>query len=221
MKRLAYVIALFLPWALRRRVMVAVFGYKIHPTSRIGFAWVMPEQLVMEERSQIGALTVCRGLDLLHMKSNAAIGRANWITGCPTGHQKHFAHQPDRRPELIMGEHSAVTNRHLIDCTNSVSIGAFSVFAGFRSQILTHSVDLENCRQSSAPIKIGDYCFTGTDCVLLGGSSLPDHSVLGAKSLLNKPYSEPYWLYTGNPARAVKRLASDLGFFRRQAGIID
>jgi acetyltransferase-like isoleucine patch superfamily enzyme len=108
-----------------------------------------------------------------------------------------------------------------VDCTNRVSIGAFSVFAGFRSQILTHSVDLENSRQSSAPIVIGDYCFTGTDCVLLGGSVLPHHSVLGAKSLLNKEQTEPYSLYAGVPARAVKTLSPDLKFFSRKTGIID
>jgi len=221
MKKALYLIALLLPWTFRRWILVKVFGYKIDPTSRITFAWVMPKQLIMEAHSHIGALTVCRGLDLLHLKANAAIGKANWVSGCPAGHHKHFVHQSDRRSELVLGEHSAITNRHLVDCTNSVTIGAFSVFAGFRSQILTHSVDLENCRQSSGPITIGEYCFTGTDCVLLGGSSLPDHSVLGAKSLLNKPYSEPYWLYAGNPARAVKPLAADLGFFKRQVGVID
>jgi acetyltransferase-like isoleucine patch superfamily enzyme len=221
MKSVLYLLALLLPWALRRRVLVTVFGYTIHPTSRIGFAWVTPKRLIMEAQSQIGTLTVCRGLDLVQLKANAAIGKANWVTGHPTGDRNHFTHQPDRRSELIMGEHSAITNRHLIDCTNSVTIGAFSVFAGFRSQILTHSVDLENSRQSSAPIVIGEYCFTGTNCVLLGGSSLPDHSVLGAKSLLNKPYSEPYWLYAGIPARAVKPLSADMGFFKRRAGIID
>jgi acetyltransferase-like isoleucine patch superfamily enzyme len=175
----------------------------------------------MEANSTIGTLTVCKGLKFLHLKQNSSIGRANWITGSPLGHQRHYRHQHDRRPELIVGEHSAITNRHLIDCTNSVTIGAFTTFAGFRSQILTHSIELENCRQSSAPVTIGDYSFIGTDCVLLGGSSLPDHSVLGAKSLLNKQYSEPFWLYAGNPARPVDRLSEDMGYFKRQVGFVD
>ena len=161
MKKALYLIALLLPWTFRRRILEAVFGYKIHPTSRIGFAWVMPKQLIMEAHSEIGTLTVCRGLDLMYLKANAAIGKANWVSGCCAGHHRHFVHQSDRRSELLLGEHSAITNRHLLDCTNSVTIGAFSVFAGFRSQILTHSVDLENCRQSSGPITIGEYCFPG------------------------------------------------------------
>ncbi len=220
MKKLLYVVALLLPWALRRRLLVAAFGYRIHPTSYIGFAWVLPERLVMDSYSEIGTLTVCKGLRLLHLKQNASIGRGNWITGFPAGRDEHFAYQHDREPDLIVGEHSAITNRHLIDCTSRVIIGAFSTFAGFRSQILTHSIDLENCRQSSAPITIGDYTFIGTDCVLLGGSTLPDHSVLGAMSLLNKRYCEPYWLYAGNPARPVKRLAENMAYFSRQAGFV-
>ncbi len=221
MKKLLYVMALLMPWALRRRLLVAAFGYRIHPTSYIGFAWVMPERLVMDSCSKIGTLTVCKGLRLLHLKQNASIGRANWISGFPAGRHEHFANERDREPDLIVGEHSAITNRHLIDCTSRVIIGAFSTFAGFRSQILAHSIDLENSRQSSAPITIGDNTFIGTDCVPLGGSTLPDHSVPGAKSLLNKRYSELFWLYAGNPARPVKRLADDLGYFRRQVGFVE
>ncbi len=220
MKELLYLITLLLPWGIRRRLLVFAFGYRIHPTSRIGLAWVMPEQLIMDAYSSIGTLTLCRGLKLLHLKQSASIGRANWIGGFPAGRKEHYAHQQDRQPDLIVGEHAAITNRHLIDCTNRVTIGAFCTFAGSRSQILSHSIDLVSCRQSSAPITIGDYTFIGTDCVILGGSSLPDHSILGAKSLLNKWYSEPYCLYAGNPARPVKHLAEDMGYFNRQTGFV-
>jgi acetyltransferase-like isoleucine patch superfamily enzyme len=213
-------LTLLLPWRLRRWVLSVAFGYKLHPKSRIGFAWVFPKQLVMDAHSHIGHLTVCKGLDLLQLAPYASIGRANWITGLPVSSSKHFVHQDDRRPRLLMGEHAAITNRHLIDCTDTVSIGDFSTFAGFRSQILTHSIDIEACCQTSAPVSIGRYCFVGTDCVVLGGSLLPDNSVLGAKSLLNKRYHEEYWLYAGVPARPVKQLASDLAYFSRPVGFV-
>ncbi len=175
----------------------------------------------MDSYSKIGIFTVCKGLRLLPLKQDASIGRANWTTRFPAGHHVHFTHQHDRQPELIVRENSAITNRHLIDCTSKVTVGASSTLAGFQSQILAHSINLENSRQSSPPITIGDNTFIGTDCVPLGGSTLPDHSVLGAKSLLNKRYSEPFWLYAGNPARPVKRLADDLGYFRRQVGFVE
>ena len=221
MKTLLTLIAFILPWPLRRLWLQACFGYQIHPTAHIGLAWVRPRRLIMEEGTVIGNLTVCKNLDLIHLKAHARIGRGNWITGFPPGHPRHFAHETGRRPELVVGEHSAITNRHLIDCTSRVEIGRFTTFAGFQSQILTHSIDLETSRQSSAPITIGDYCFIGTNCVLLGGSTLPACSVLAAKSLLNKPFTETYALYGGVPAREIQWLPAEWQYFHRTTGVVD
>jgi acetyltransferase-like isoleucine patch superfamily enzyme len=121
---------------------------------------------------------------------------------------------------LILGEHAAITNRHLIDCTDRVTIGKFTTIAGFQSQLLSHSIDIEKNRQDSKPICIGDYCFLGTNCVLLGGSALPDYSVLGAKSLLNKAHMETHRLYGGVPAKPLKELARDLAYFKRTEGFV-
>ena len=220
MKTILMALSFLLPWQLRRAFLEKQFGYQIHPTARIGFAWILPNRLIMEERSSIGAATVCKNIDLLHLKAHAIIGRGNWITGFPLGPSRHFAHQTDRRPELIVGEHSAITNRHLLDCTNSVTIGKFTTFAGFHSQIISHSIDLEQNRQSSEPVRVGDYCFVGTNCVLLGGSALPDFCILGAKSLLNKSFTETYQLYGGVPARPIKSLPRDYKYFQRTEGFV-
>lgn len=220
LKRIAMCLSFALPWGLRRRVLERLFGFSIHPTSRIGCAWIAPRHLVMEANSRIGHLTFCKGLDLLHLGPGAIIGQLNWITGFPSGHARHFAHQPDRRPELILEAHAGISSRHFLDCTARIRIGAFATVAGFRSQLLTHSIDLAAGRQSAEPIEIGEYCFVGTDSVLLGGSQLPHHCVLGAKSLLNKPLTEPYRLYAGTPAAEIKELAHDLGYFCRAEGFV-
>lgn len=219
-KKVLCAFSIFLPWKMKRWVLTKLVGYEIHPTSRIGFAWVFPLHLIMEPYSSIGHLTVCKGLTLLCLKQHAIIGRANWITSFPVNDRAHFAHQEDRNPQLVLGEHAAITNRHLIDCTNSVSIGRFSTFAGFRSQVLTHSIDVKESRQTSAPIEIGEYCFVGSGCVLLKGSVLPSFSVLGAMSLLNKRFSESYCLYAGVPARWVKQLSKDDKYFCRLLGYV-
>ncbi len=87
--------------------------------------------------------------------------------------------------------------------------------------MLTHSIDLQRSRQASRPITIGEYCFVGTNCVLLGGSALPDYSVLGASSVLNKAHTEMHWLYAGNPAQPVKALTGELQYFQRSAGFVN
>ena len=220
LKNLAMLLSTLLPWAWRRRFLEQQFGYSLHPTSRIGFAWICPRRLVMEEGARIGHLTVCKGIDLLHLDAHAIIGQLNWITGFPSGPSRHFAHQPERRPELIIERHAGISSRHFIDCTARVRIGAFSTLAGFRSQLVTHSIDLAAGRQSSEPIEIGEYCFLGTEAVVLGGACLPHHSVLGAKSLLNKKWTEPFHLYGGVPAQPLKKLPEDLEYFRRIEGFV-
>ena len=120
----------------------------------------------------------------------------------------------------MLSAHSAITNRHIVDCTERIRIGAFTTIAGFASQLLTHSINLENSRQEANPITIGDYCFIGTNCVLLGGSSLPDYSVLGAKSLLNRNCRDSYFLYGGVPAKPIKALPPTTRYFQRESGYV-
>jgi acetyltransferase-like isoleucine patch superfamily enzyme len=220
LNRLLMFLSILLPWPARRSILEKQFGYSIHPTSRIGLAWICPRRLIMEEGSRIGHFTLCKNIDLLHLGAQAIIGQLNWITGFPSGESRHFAHQTDRHPELILQAHSGISSRHLIDCTARVRIGAFATIAGFRSQLVTHSIDLPAGRQSSEPIEIGEYCFVGTEAVVLGGSSLPHHSVLAAKSLLNKKFDTPYYLYGGVPAKPLKELPQDMEYFRRKEGFV-
>ena len=220
MKTIILLLSLLFPWSVRRSILEKQLGYTIHPSCRIGFSWILPTRLIMEEGSSIGDLTMCKNIDLLHLQAHATIGRGNWITGFPLGLSRHFSNEKDRQPQLIMGEHSAITHRHLIDCTNSLTIGKFTTVAGFQSQIITHSIDIEKNCQASAPVRIGDYCFIGTNCVVLGGSTLPDFSVLGAKSLLNKHFTDSHQLYGGVPAQPIKQLPPDYAYFRRTVGFV-
>jgi len=220
MRKVLMFLSFLLPWRLRRSFLEKQFGYQIHPSCRIGLSWINPTRLIMEEGCRIDHLTLCKGLDLLHLKAHSMIGRGNWITGFPRGPSRHFAEEKERQPQLIVGEHSAITHRHFIDCTNSVTIGKFSTVAGLLSQIMTHSVDIAKNRQTSQPVRIGDYCFVGTNCVILGGSSLPNFCVVGAKSLVNKSFTESYQLYGGVPARPIEQLSPECKYFQRTEGFV-
>lgn len=220
MNKFISLFSMVLPWPLRRWVLIRFLGYEIDRTSRIGLSWIYPKKLVLEAGARIGHLTVCKNIDLLHLHEHSIISNINWITGYPSDLKDHFKDQPQRHPELILEAHSAITNRHLIDCTDRIRIGKFSTVAGFYSQLLTHSIDLEKSRQTAQPISIGDYCFVGTNCVLLGDSSLPDYSVLGAKSLLNRNFSDHRFLYGGVPAKPIKELPADYQYFQRTTGYV-
>ncbi len=215
------IISIILPWKLRRYILVKVMKYDIHPTARLGLAWVFPKYLYMAQNSKIDHFTVAIHLDRIWLGENTRIGRSNWITGFPTKTQsKHFAHQKDRKSELIVHEQSSITKNHHIDCTNTIEIGKFSTIAGYNTQLLTHSIDIHEGRQSSKPVYIGDFCFVGTSCVILGGAILPSYCTLGAMSLLNKAYTDEYKLYAGSPAVPIKSLSKDAKYFLRTVGFV-
>jgi acetyltransferase-like isoleucine patch superfamily enzyme len=210
-----------LPWFLKRPLMQSLLGYRLHPSARIGLSIVAAAEVELGEGARIGNLNVVRGLSRLELGPHAIIAQLNWITGFPAGPSPHFAHQPDRKPTLLLGAHCAITSRHLLDCTNRITIGAFTTIAGFRSQILTHSIDLAVNRQSSNEVKIGEYCFVGTGCIVLPGANLPDYCVLGAGAVLNEAMTEGHTLYAGVPARAVKKMPVDSAYFTRQRGFVE
>ncbi len=214
-------LSLPLPWPLRRWILNRVCGYVIPRSSRIGLAWIAPDRLIMGEGSSIGHFTVCRGLELLRLGDHSQVGTFNWIVGEPSvSPGAFFAAETCRRPQLVVGDHSGITTRHYLDCTNTVVIGNFTTIAGLRSVFFSHGIDIEAGNQRSAPITIGSYCLVGTNCIVLGGSVLPDCSVLGAGSLLRDRYHETHRLYAGSPTRVVKRLSSDSAYFHRTQTVV-
>jgi len=215
------IITILVPWPLKRLILVYFFKYDIHPSARIGLSWIFPKKLVMEPMSKIGHLNVAIHLDLVSIRNYSSIARGNWITGFSSGtNSKHFAHQNERQSNLLIGQHTAITKNHHLDCTNSIKIGDFVTIAGYSSQFLTHSINIELNIQDSKPILIGDYCFIGTAVTLLGGATLPSYSVLGANSLLNKSHTKTYRLYGGNPAREINELSADYKYFTRVQGFV-
>jgi acetyltransferase-like isoleucine patch superfamily enzyme len=97
-----------------------------------------------------------------------------------------------------------------------IQIGDFVIIAGYQSLFLTHSVNIYNNRQESLPIFIRSYTFVGTNSTIFGGVSLPKFSFLGAKSLLNKEYSERYKLYSVVPARQISDFTINAEYFNRE-----
>jgi acetyltransferase-like isoleucine patch superfamily enzyme len=194
-----------------------MLGYRIDRSARIGFSVLLCRHVILEPRARIGHFNVVRNLDLLHLHADSQMGQFNSVSGCRRD-SPYFRHQTDRNSELIVGRHASITSEHRIDCSNRVVIGAFTVIAGYRSQFLTHSVDLWRSRQESSPVRIGDYCFVGTGCTVLGGAELPSYSVLAAKALLKDRFHEQWSLYGGVPATKLRAIDKRSAFFSRTEG---
>ncbi|MGN1375872.1 MAG: glycosyltransferase [Prevotella sp.] len=219
--KLFSIITIFLPWRLKRFILNHCYHYKIHPKAHIGLSYVFPKYLEMNEGATIGHLNVGVNLDKIVLGKNSHIGRSNWITGFPTMTDSiHFAHDFTRRSELIVGDESSITKHHHIDCTNAIHIGHHVTIAGYYSQLLTHSIDIYEGRQDSHPISIGDYCFVSTGVKMLGGSILPDYSVLAAGAVIGKAFNKPYYLYGGVPAKTIKEISKNAKYMTRENGFV-
>ena len=211
-----------LPWPIRKFMLSRFLGFKLAEGARIGFSVIIADEVVIGKNSRINNLTLIKNLDRLVLGDWSYIVNLNWITGTHSDDKRYFTHWPERKCELVIGDHSALTSRHFIDCTGGVRIGSFTTIGGANSQLLTHYIDIYECRQTCQAIEIGDYCFVGTKSLLLPGAGLPDCSILGGGSVLTKKHYIPKMLYAGNPAAPKKDLSSmKVGYFDRKRGVID
>ena len=210
-----------LPWKIKRYVLNKYFLYDIAPSAHIGLSFIYPHFLRMKDGATIGHLNVAINLDSIEMGRNCIISRSNWITGFPTNTDSlHFAHDKERQSRLIMGDESSITKNHHIDCTNVVRLDEFAAIGGYNTQILTHSVDMYECRQDSKPITIGKYSLVATRSIITGGAELPAYSVLCAGAYLGKKYDKEWTMYGGVPARPIKEIPKTAKRFSRTSGYI-
>jgi acetyltransferase-like isoleucine patch superfamily enzyme len=219
MKKILSILIVLFPWKIKRYLYIKIFKYKIHKNSYIGYSILHPKKLELDENARIGHLNFCKNIDLLKINKNGILENLNWITGCPSDNKESYSYKVDRYPALIIGEESAITSKHTIDCTDTIEIGKFTTIAGNKSELLTHSINPYTNRQECNKIKIGDYNFIGTRCVILGNVTTANYSIFGALSLLNKMYNDEVCLYGGVPSKKIKELSLDeIKYFTRVEG---
>lgn len=214
---LAFSLGFFLPGRMRRSIYRALLGYRISPQANLGRAFIRVRMLEMAEGAHIGTLSIIRNVDKVALGKGAIIGTFNWIYGFPSGASEHFLEE-GRASELIMEEGTSLTSRHIVDCTNRVTIGAFTTVTGFYSQILTHGIDIRSNRQTSRPVTIGKYCLIGSKSIIVKGAVLPEGTVLSAGSMFRGAPEETHHIYSGAPAVPVRALSVDEPYFTRLKG---
>jgi acetyltransferase-like isoleucine patch superfamily enzyme len=221
MKILIQFLFFFIPWSIRRIALNRIFGFDISAKSKIGFSLLLCDELVLSADSRIGHLVFCKNIDRLFLHESATIGSLNFITGFNTNSTNEYKHRVLRKCELILGEHSAITSRHFIDCNGGVYIGKYSTIAGIRSIFMSHSIDIYNNRQDAECIVIGDFCFIGSNVTVLKGVKIASNVVLAAGSVVSASLDKPFSLYGGVPSRWIKDLPLEkVKYFQRKIGFV-
>lgn len=87
--------------------------------------------------------------------------------------------------------------------------------AGFRSQILTHNLNLVKDRFEASRVEIGERSAVMSSCIVQSGTRVPRRCIVSAGSVITTKLAKELVLYRGNPAEAVRELPPDLGYLRR------
>lgn len=212
-------LAVLAPAFLRRFIYRRLFGYRIAPTAVIGRAVVVVDELDMAPGSVIAHLNLIRGCRRVQLGENAVLGPLNWINGVTRAGAYVGL---ERDPSFVMGREAHITSLHMFDCSDLIEIGEFCSFGGMGTQVLTHSGDiLGDARQHTHPVRTGPYSFIGTRCTILAGVDIAERAVVGAGSVVLKDLPHKRTLYGGNPAKAIRELPEDTGWFTRTSGYID
>lgn len=208
-------LAMFLlPANVRAEIARKVLGWDIHPSAHIGRSIIMVKHVTMGPESSIGPFNLIRGLDELRLGEGATIGTRNSIQTHPIAREVLARQKQEHDPSLVMGDWAMITVGHEIDCTDRVEIGDWAGLAGFRCQILTHSLDLVRDIQVASPVVIGEHSGVLSGCILLSGTRVPPRSIVSAGSVVATRLTKEQTFYRGNPAEAVRALP-DLKVFHR------
>jgi len=206
-----------LPASRMKNWMLRFAGYSISAGAEIGpvVIWKVAD-FSAAAGSRIGAFNVFRDLNRVVVGSRATVGSWNWISAAVP-----FLSHLGATGELVLGEDSAITSRHYIDCSGGVEVGRFSIVAGQRSTILTHGIDFTTARQTSEQVKFGDYSFVSTNCTVLKGATLPSKSILAAGAVLSRAGqdNDRPGLWGGVPARWIKSV--DGHYFERETAYVE
>jgi acetyltransferase-like isoleucine patch superfamily enzyme len=235
-KLVAAALAAILPWKLKR-LLYRLQGFEVDKTAHVGVSLllvdhlrlgpgarignlnaILVDRLELDAEAEIRQLNAIRHCELVHLGEHAVIGGLNMVNG--TGRESKYLQGVERTPALILGPHSCITYGHFFDTSDTIRLGPYAGVGGWGSQVLSHALDVHVAAQFTAPVEIGERAMTATAVVILPGSKLPPFSMLGANSLLNKPFEERYKLYGGTPATEVSELNPDMEWFTREVGEI-
>lgn len=219
-KILSFLCLFFLPTRYARLIVNLLHGYQIDKGVKIGFSFIMCDELYLSSDCSIGHfnyiavrkfqmmaknkikhLNIIKGAIDLRMDRGAWINSQNKITG-PIEIYKV--------PMFWMKTNAVVIMKHLFDVTEDITLGEGCLFAGASTQVWTHAFHLgteRNVRVDGA-VKIGKKCYIGANSVICSGVSLADNVVVGANTTVSKSLLES-GLYVSQPVRFIPYNADD------------
>ncbi|MEJ2866274.1 hypothetical protein WCD74_00765 [Actinomycetospora sp. OC33-EN08] len=178
-------------------------GHRVAPTARVSPCLLMRVGLLdLAPEARIGVGTVVRSVRLLRFAEGAGVLQWNWISAAPA--YQRYDPDDDRPGTFVMGRHAAIMSRHYLDVSGGLSMGEYSSFAGVRSTVITHGVDVEANEQLPRPVAIGVRALLSSNVVVVPGCTVPDRCLVAMGSVIKGDLPHAGYLYAGSPATAKR-----------------
>lgn len=204
MKKVVSCIIGFIPFGkLRILLWRVLLGYRISFDSKIGygnfiacnkvliksgtighFNRIFANSLVMHEGSDIWRFNLIKLVNEFNMDKDSHVRSRNSIVGL-------FRDSNPKREKcnFYIGEHSIITIRHSLDCTDEIYIGNNVVFGGKDTQVWTHGFDI-NRNMVTGKIVFGDNIYVGSRCTICQSVSVCGNTVIGAATCVSRSIEE-------------------------------
>jgi acetyltransferase-like isoleucine patch superfamily enzyme len=111
--------------------------------------------------------------------------------------------------DVAVGANTWIGPFTMLDGSGGLTIGDYcSISSGVH--IYTHdtvawAVSGGRSKTPPVPVRIGDFCYIGSQTVVAKGVSIGDHAVVGAASFVNRDVP-PFAVSVGSPARQIGRV---------------
>lgn len=179
-----------------KKALLNRMGHQISRDAYVGACLVLRvDRFRVGAGARVGRFNVFKDLAAVDFGAGARMGRMNLISAHPV-----YSRLYPSGARLEVGPRAKITSRHSLDCSGGVRLGELASIAGRQTTVLTHSVDLGRDAQVAYPVDIGQRSFVGSNCLLLGGATLPPRSVLGAGAVLRGGEVDRPGLWAGVPA---------------------
>jgi acetyltransferase-like isoleucine patch superfamily enzyme len=124
-------------------------------------------------------------------------------------------------PKLVIGDGTIIGSHATIAAAKSVVIGNHVLFAGY-VYISDHGHAYEDIARPVLDqgirkinmVSIGDDSWIGQNAVILPGSVIGKHCIVGANSVVNSMVPD-FSVVAGNPARVIRRFNPEKGIWER------
>ena len=218
LRTLAHVALAAAPSFIKLPVYRHLFGFGIAPGVKIGCSVLDVEELSLARGARIGHANILTGTKRVVLGVESAIDHLNIVRGGDEVVLEDYAWVmrlnvlnsiPDNDcetatdPRLHIKKGACIVSGHRLDFTDRIELGTNVIVAGRNSSFWTHN------RQFAKAIRIGDFCYLGSEVRLGPGAELGAFSILAMGAVLAKPLSQERVLAGGVPAKVIRAITAE------------